>query len=74
MLAHESGIHPHGVLNERTTYEIMDPSVRPGRQQTMLGKTLGRAAFKDALSKMGLDIQGDALNGAFARFKESSRS
>ena len=69
--AHESGIHQHGVLNERTTYEIMDPSVvGQDGSKLVLGKHSGRAAFKDALSKMGLDIQGDALNGAFARFKE----
>ena len=69
--AHESGIHQHGVLNERTTYEIMDPSaVGQGESQLVLGKHSGRAAFRDALQKLGHDIQGDALNAAFTRFKE----
>jgi 2-isopropylmalate synthase len=69
--AHESGIHQHGVLNERTTYEIMDPAaVGAGESQLVLGKHSGRHAFADALAKMGYDIKGDALNEAFKRFKE----
>ncbi len=69
--AHESGIHQHGVLRERTTYEIMDPAaVGAGESQIVLGKHSGRAAFKDALSKLGLEVHGDALNAAFNRFKE----
>jgi 2-isopropylmalate synthase len=69
--AHESGIHQHGVLSDRTTYEIIDASV-VGQEaaQIVLGKHSGRHAFADTLEKMGLHVQGDALNGAFARFKE----
>jgi 2-isopropylmalate synthase len=69
--AHESGIHQHGVLVERSTYEIMDPSaVGQGESQIVLGKHSGRHAFADTLAKMGITIQGDALNQAFVRFKE----
>lgn len=69
--AHESGIHQHGVLAERSTYEIMDPkAVGQSGTQIVLGKHSGRHAFADTLSKMGVRIQGDALNGAFVRFKE----
>ena len=69
--AHESGIHQHGVLAERLTYEIIDAaSVGQKGSQIVLGKHSGRHAFADTLSKMGITIQGDALNSAFARFKE----
>ncbi|MBK9179189.1 MAG: 2-isopropylmalate synthase [Acidimicrobiales bacterium] len=69
--AHESGIHQHGVLEERTTYEIMDPeAVGQGESKIVLGKHSGRHAFADTLERMGLRVQGDALNAAFARFKE----
>ena len=68
---HESGIHQHGVLAERTTYEIIDAgSVGQAGSQIVLGKHSGRHAFSDTLAKMGLTISGDALNAAFARFKE----
>ncbi len=69
--AHESGIHQHGVLNERTTYEIMDPAaVGQGESKIVLGKHSGRHAFADTLKKMGYDLHGDALNQVFTRFKE----
>ncbi|MDP9074286.1 MAG: 2-isopropylmalate synthase [Actinomycetota bacterium] len=68
---HESGIHQHGVLAERTTYEIIDAdSVGQAGSQIVLGKHSGRHAFSDTLAKMGITIQGDALNAAFVRFKE----
>jgi 2-isopropylmalate synthase len=69
--AHESGIHQHGVLADRNTYEIIDASV-VGQEaaQIVLGKHSGRHAFADTLKKMGIHVQGDALNSAFVRFKE----
>ncbi|MCX7622069.1 MAG: 2-isopropylmalate synthase, partial [Acidimicrobiales bacterium] len=69
--AHESGIHQHGVLNKRETYEIIDPAaVGAGESKIVLGKHSGRHAFADTLKKMGYDLHGDALNQVFARFKE----
>jgi 2-isopropylmalate synthase len=69
--AHESGIHQHGVLAERSTYEIIDAaSVGQVGSQIVLGKHSGRHAFANTLAKMGLVLEGDALNQAFARFKE----
>jgi 2-isopropylmalate synthase len=68
---HESGIHQHGVLAERTTYEIIDAAtVGQKGSEIVLGKHSGRHAFADTLTRMGISIQGDALNAAFARFKE----
>jgi 2-isopropylmalate synthase len=69
--AHESGIHQHGVLADRSTYEIIEAaSVGQVGRQIVLGKHSGRHAFSDTLEKMGLHLQGDALNQAFSRFKE----
>ncbi len=69
--AHESGIHQHGVLSDRATYEIIDANtVGQEAAQIVLGKHSGRHAFADTLEKMGLHVQGDALNAAFVRFKE----
>ena len=69
--AHEAGIHQHGVLEDRETYEIIDAAtVGQEAAQIVLGKHSGRHAFGDSLAKMGLRLQGDALNQAFVRFKE----
>jgi len=69
--AHESGIHQHGVLMNRATYEIMDP-VEIGFEgsKIVLGKHSGRHAFADAVARLGLQLQPEALDRAFVRFKE----
>jgi 2-isopropylmalate synthase len=69
--AHESGIHQDGVLKERTTYEIMDATtVGLNSNSIVLGKHSGRHALSKALEEMGYEIDGQALNTAFKRFKE----
>jgi 2-isopropylmalate synthase len=69
--AHESGIHQDGVLKERTTYEIMDATtVGLTSNSIVLGKHSGRHALSKALQEMGFEIDGQALNTAFKRFKE----
>jgi 2-isopropylmalate synthase len=69
--AHESGIHQDGVLKERSTYEIMDPTkVGLESNSIVLGKHSGRHALRDALEQLGFKVEGQALNQAFKRFKE----
>ena len=69
--AHESGIHQDGVLKERTTYEIMDPTkVGLESNSIVLGKHSGRHALRDTLEQLGFKVEGQALNHAFTRFKE----
>jgi 2-isopropylmalate synthase len=69
--AHEAGIHQDGVLKERTTYEIMDATtVGLDANAIVLGKHSGRHALQQALSELGFELSGHALNTAFKRFKE----
>jgi 2-isopropylmalate synthase len=69
--AHESGIHQDGVLKERTTYEIMDATtVGLDANSIVLGKHSGRHALQQALSELGIELSGQALNTAFRRFKD----
>ncbi len=69
--AHESGIHQHGVLRERTTYEIMDPmAVGMGDSMIVIGKHSGRAAFKHSLDQLGIGVSDTVFEAAFHRMKE----
>ena len=69
--AHESGIHQHGVLRDRETYEIMDAAaVGQEAAQIVLGKHSGRAGFLDALDKLGITLEDEAFSRAFERFKQ----
>jgi 2-isopropylmalate synthase len=69
--AHESGIHQHGILRDRSTYEIMTPaSVGVPDSTLVIGKHSGRAAFKHKLSTLGIDLNDQSFEMAFARIKE----
>lgn len=68
--AHESGIHQHGVLRERSTYEIMDPeSVGIASSSLVLGKHSGRHAFRERVKSLGYDLTEEEVNRTFDRFK-----
>jgi 2-isopropylmalate synthase len=69
--AHESGIHQHGVLQDRQTYEIMNAEeIGYEGGQIVLGKHSGRHAFSAELEKMGYELTKEELQRAFERFKE----
>ena len=55
--AHEAGIHQHGMLMEKSTYEIMTPeSVGLKASALVLGKHSGRHAFKKRLEELGYEL------------------
>jgi len=69
--AHEAGIHQHGVIQEKLTYEIMDAaSIGLSESRLVLGKHSGRHAFERKLGELGYEFSREELDRAFARFKE----
>ncbi len=69
--AHEAGIHQHGVLADRATYEIMDAeAIGLSSNKLVLGKHSGRHAFEKRLKELGYTLNQSELDRAFARFKE----
>ncbi len=69
--AHESGIHQHGMLSNKETYEIMTPeSVGLSENKLVLGKHSGKHAFNDKLITMGYTLTKEELAEAFTRFKD----
>ncbi len=68
--AHESGIHQDGVLKFRETYEIMDPNtVGVPKNELVMGKHSGRAAFKDRVNQLGYTLSEEQIESAFVKFK-----
>ncbi|MHC4441843.1 MAG: 2-isopropylmalate synthase [Planctomycetota bacterium] len=68
--AHEAGIHQHGVLAHRETYEIMNPEdVGIDSSKLVLGKHSGRHALSERLIKLGLHLDQDKLDVVFEQFK-----
>jgi 2-isopropylmalate synthase len=69
--AHEAGIHQDGVLKNRMTYEIMEPEIIGlASNLLVLGKHSGRHAFRKKLTELGYDLEAEAVNLLFQKFKE----
>lgn len=68
--AHEAGIHQHGVLADKRTYEIMDAeSVGMPSNSIVLGKHSGKHALAARIKALGFDVGANRLNEIFAAFK-----
>mgnify|MGYP000876829862 CR=1 FL=1 len=68
--AHEAGIHQHGVMANKETYEIMTPeSVGIPKNAIVLGKHSGRHAFEERLHELGYTLDHEKLEKAFEKFK-----
>jgi 2-isopropylmalate synthase len=68
--AHEAGIHQHGMLTHRETYEIMRPEeVGFAKSQLVLGKHSGRHALKDRLIALGYLLDESQVDKVFQDFK-----
>ncbi len=69
--AHESGIHQDGVLKARETYEIMTPeSIGLSQSELVMGKHSGRAAFREKIKNLSINIADEEFEKLFTRFKE----
>lgn len=68
--AHESGIHQHGVLANKQTYEILTPeAVGIHTNNIVLGKHSGKHAFQTHLEGMGYHLSDEELLRCFEEFK-----
>ena len=67
---HESGIHQHGVLANKKTYEILTPeSVGVVIDNIVLGKHSGKHALAARLKEMGYELDDAKLERCFDAFK-----
>lgn len=67
--AHSSGIHQDGVLKHLSTYEIIDPKdVGIDDNAIVLTARSGRAALKNRLNLLGIEVDDDTLAEYYHRF------
>ncbi len=68
--AHEAGIHQHGMLKNRGTYEIMRPEdIGWPASQIVLGRHSGRHAVAERLRQLGYLLEEGEIDHVFAGFK-----
>ena len=69
--AHEAGIHQHGVLANKKTYEILTPeAVGIHANNLVLGKHSGRHAFSQRIEELGYTLTKDEIDRCFEEFKD----
>lgn len=74
VFTHESGVHVAALLQDRESYQAIDPALMGREYRLVLGKHSGRQAVDGVFARMGyhLDaLQIDALLPAIRRFAES---
>ncbi len=68
--AHEAGIHQHGVLADKRTYEIMDAeTVGVPSNVLVLGKHSGKHAVAARLKALGFEVSAQRIEDLFPDFK-----
>lgn len=68
--AHEAGIHQHGVMANRDTYEIMRPeAVGIQKNRMVLGKHSGHHALEERLRDLGYTLDAETMKKVAAEFK-----
>lgn len=68
--AHEAGIHQHGVLADKRTYEIMDAeSVGMPSNSIVLGKHSGKHAVAARVKALGFNVSKQKIEDIFPAFK-----
>lgn len=69
--AHEAGIHQHGMLQNRETYEIMRPEdVGQPSTTLVLGKHSGKHAMLARLEELGHEVDPENVPALFTAFKK----
>lgn len=67
--AHSSGIHQDGVLKNRESYEIMNPTdVGINKNSILLTARSGRAALKHRLNVLGIEVDNEKLDEIYEKF------
>jgi homocitrate synthase NifV len=73
---HEAGLHVHGLIRDRQTYEAIDPAELGREHRVVLGKHSGLAAVRYVYGELGLDlapIQAQAVLALVRRWAESRK-
>ena len=69
--AYEAGIHQHGVIANKSTYEIMSPAdIGWTGENIVIGKLSGKHAAKEALKNAGIDLNDEQLEQVSNKIKD----
>ena len=67
---HESGMHVHGTLADKSLYEPVDPALIGRTRRFAFGKHTGKASVMSVLDEMGLTADDDQMKRIVEKIKE----
>lgn len=71
--SHEAGIHQHGVLNDKSTYEIICPEdIGWKGENILIGKHSGKHALEKILLDLGFNFDSNQIESIFVKIKALS--
>ena len=70
VFTHESGMHVHGTLADKTLYEPMDPGIVGRKRRFAFGKHTGTASVKMALEEQGIQADEEQTSKILTKVKE----
>lgn len=69
VFSHEAGIHQHGVIKHRETYEIMDPAhIGRRRDSLVMGRHSGKAALMEKLEQYNIVLDKTQMDSLYKQF------
>ena len=70
VFTHEAGIHVHGLLRDRRTYQAIDPADLGRRHRVRLGKHSGTASVIHVFGAMGMPLRPDQAPVVLERVRD----
>ncbi|MHC1610735.1 MAG: 2-isopropylmalate synthase [Candidatus Methanospirareceae archaeon] len=67
---HESGMHVHGTLADKSLYEPMDPAIIGRTRRFAFGKHSGKASVRRVLEEMGIEADEEQVTKILLKVKE----
>lgn len=70
VFTHEAGIHVHGLLRDRRTYQALDPTDLGRRHRVQLGKHSGTASVAHVFDNLGLPLRREQAEIVLERVRD----
>ncbi len=74
VFTHESGIHVHGLLRDRRTYEALDPAALGREHRIVLGKHSGVSAVQHVFAELGVPLDAAQAAGVRAELRRRAEA
>ena len=72
--SHKAGLHVKAVLKDPSSYEAISPEKLNRKREFIIDKYTGRAAIKNRLSELGIDLDEENISDILVKIKSSPRT